>query len=87
MAIHSYMKKDLLFQVFYDEVIVNDCDFESLEQEQEYLSRFERGELKSYTVTASKKCKCCNQWEFIDSYGPIHASTLEEFLKEVEGWR
>lgn len=73
--------------VFYDDESLrrlyngSDMDFDSEDEKQAYLERFEKGELNCYWIELEVPCKCCNVWSRKDSMGGFHAETPEEAIE------
>lgn len=70
------------YEVFFDlHDNLNEIDFEDEQDKNEYLRKFETGEVTSFGVVKSKVCECCCSWSEVDSLWGIHCETAEEALK------
>lgn len=68
------------YEVFFDSDSIIDQDFESDQQEREYRSKFESGELSMYGVCKYDVCSCCCMYREIDSLWAISAEDAEQAL-------
>lgn len=55
-------------------------EFASNEEEEQYRSKFESGEISAYGIEKMQLCKCCCVWSCIESSWGIHAETPHEAL-------
>jgi len=65
------------YEVHFDQL----DDLKDGEFDQEYIDRFEKGDLFSLGVMKMKECVCCCQWSEVNSLWGIHAASAEEALE------
>lgn len=71
------------YEVFYDSFdSIEHIEFENEQDKQDYLHKFETGELTSFGVVKSKVCECCCLWSEVDSIWSMHFETAEEALSD-----
>jgi hypothetical protein len=78
---------EFIYEAFYDpDDSVNrgetDIEFDTIEEKQEFLRKFETAELTSYGVIQSKVCECCCMWSEVSSVWGMHCADSEQAIDE-----
>jgi hypothetical protein len=84
MSEYQEIHGDTKYRVEFDEIGYQkgDIDFPCEEEELDYMREFEEGYLASYGIITSTFCKCCNQWQDVDSVWGMHYPSPYECLKD-----